>query len=258
MKKRNFLLSLSMLVIFLGCSKENESLKNLRISDSPTSGNTSNVVIQGGTKDGAGNYSGVDATTGYSVLDKSYKKDATGNYILDAQGNKIWDGTYTCLWYDHLLKISIVSYKVSAVNGEPASAYITSTPDVTITPITKIGNGISAFKMEYIIWNPTTTQYIYSGMALTHYDTLFRNYLTITSTGLNYPRPQAPALTTKTNGGGSSIITDYGKLIKISTGSGFAMAELSWMPTTSSGGGGCQTTMCQYCAEHPEDPNCQP
>ncbi len=185
--------------------------------------------------------------TGYTELVKH----------LNSSGQ--WDNTYDFPWYGNTLNVTIATYSTTAVFGDPvyAQSFTGQTSNVTASSFSGYGtstisNTMGAFIVTYSTWNPTQVTYTSPGSS---WDPNANN-------GAGAYVNSAVQGSWNISGGGASVIYDYGKLIKINSGSGFAAAELNWLPSTNTpppgcpGANGFYSSGCQYCIDHPNDPNC--
>jgi len=222
-------------VVFLfSCEKQTPA-------SSPNPGtSTAQPKVKGVTKlpNGGQDGSGVDQTTGYTLLTKHIMTLADGTIVRDANGNPAWDGTYDAPWYNTLINISICRYKNNAPLGTPAFGYFTTPPG---TGASVSGDCNSSFVLTLITL--IVTGY-YTPSSLSSYETDLNNYFN--GTRNDYPVPP-DALN------GSAIQTRYGKLITVSSGV-YALAEMGWTPPPPAPPG-CNA-ICQICKADPNDPRC--
>ncbi len=169
-------------------------------------------VPYGTTQDLAGRVSGVNGVTGYEPLVKH----------LNASG--VWDNTYDFVYYDQLFNCTIATYSVNAAYGDPIyAASINPTPaNASVQAAPFVGNyqantpaPLGAFKMNYIVWNPTNISYT-AGSSQTCFLIPGGGYWCYVAMGLQGDW--------SSNGGGSFTVYDFGKFIKTNR-----VQDLEWL-----------------------------
>lgn len=226
-------------VIFISCNKDPEMLSskpgtNPKISESIGKGAIRNTPAQGD-----GN-SGVSTQTGYTELQKR-----TYNVYDDfGRITVVWDGTYIAGFYNITLIVSSLSYPINAKLGDPVYGSVAvasnSTGEASMMSNymgagTYTGGTIFSINVIFMSLNGNFVS------DLSKYNKALANYSSGTSA-----LPQPPVAV---SGGGFKYVS--GKIIKIPTGTGFALAEVGYKPPVPS----CNA-ICQFCKLHPNDPSC--
>jgi hypothetical protein len=215
--------------------------KDLPIADLSSSGAVTNTLGQiaktnglmngGGTVDGGGQPSGVNAITGLSTkLDQFFRKDASGNYTVPTN-------YYSGDFYGQVFFVTINTYKIypAPVLGTPVQAtlqWLWGSDAYQPNSVINAGSGgesdlnTGLFAMSYNIWYPATN---YGGSNPSSNSLLIDDpnmaYLkTLALTGVKMFNPN---FLTSSPGGGFKTVTDVGKIICTGDG-GFAFVESNW------------------------------
>lgn len=240
---KKMIISFFVLTILFSCKKDvvapNDERKKDALSSSVVRPGSNLRLPYGTAKDRGGRTSGVNATTGYTVLVK---------HLV----NGVWNNTYDFPWYENTLNVTIATYANNAAFGDPVFAQSFTSPQggVSATPYTGFGTQNmppGGFMMDYIIWNPSTITYTPP----------FSVWNPAANNGSGAWIDSDTKGSWNIGGGGSFVVHDYGKLIKVTEGSGIAAAELDWSVSGSPPSTGTQNTITlrKQFGTHPTPPS---
>jgi hypothetical protein len=174
-------------------------------------------------------------SSGYAELSKRY------NVV---NGTSTWDGTYRAAWHGQTLSVTSLFARIGAAAvGDPVYAEVSSdfSAGASVTYITPGACG-GTFAFELTV----NQMLVNSDFSVGIRDYAKKTQLYFTNDPSQVFPPEAPTPITPLS---SAVF--YGKLIKINTGSGYGVADLSWVPPTPY----CNS-YCQLCKAHPDDPTC--